>query len=369
MNIALRIVGPPVGILIKGSIEIQEIREEPACRNLTSQLVQVEIAVLGQIVHTSFLLPDLNREDCCLTASYSLVGRKQDLAHHATSLSTGVCTIVDGRENHLITATRVNRVHIMNKRLHCLMHPSYSLVNGMLLGTLLAGKTVKRLLDIVHQRLIVQVAIVLAIQILQSFQLFNIAHTHVWSQIEVEGRDSLTTMHLVLGTLHRDTSQNRRRLYTLCRTTGTMTGNKSAGEDIVERMLYTGKRLRRIIILVVDVQIVMLHSIATLFRKQIVIDERLRGLRGKLHHHASRRIGIHICILTCDIIVLDVHDIEEHLTGLRLTRYGTLMAIGNIFLSHILTARFHQLHLNGILNLLHSHLTVATLCYTVCYLI
>ena len=108
-------------------------------------------------------------------------------------------------------------------------------------------------------------------------------------------------------------------------------------------------------------QIVMCHSVTTLFRQQVVIDERLRGLRCKLHHHACRGVGIHIGILAGDIIILDVHDVEEHVARLGLTSHRTLMAVGDVALSHVLAARLHQLHLNGILNLLDGHLTLAFL--------
>ena len=37
---------------------------------------------------------------------------------HATTLGAGVGTIVDGREHNLITATRVDSVHIVDECLH-----------------------------------------------------------------------------------------------------------------------------------------------------------------------------------------------------------------------------------------------------------
>ena len=105
VDIALRVVGTPVGILVKGGIEVQEVGEEPACRHLTGQLVEVEVTVLRQIVHAAFLLPDLDREDGGLTAAYAFIGGEQDLAHDTASFGRGVRTIVDGREHHLVATT------------------------------------------------------------------------------------------------------------------------------------------------------------------------------------------------------------------------------------------------------------------------
>ena len=110
-----------------------------------------------------------------------------------------------------------------------------------------------------------------------------------------------------------------------------------------------------------DMEIVVLYGITALLREQVVINEGLCGLRGKLHHHACRGISVHVRILTRHVIVLDIHDVKEHITRLGLTGNATLVAIGDVLLSHIFSARLHQLHLNGILDLLHRHLTITTL--------
>ena len=107
----------------------------------------------------------------------------------------------------MVTTARVDGVHIVDESLHRLVHTTHGLVDGMLLGTLLARQTVEWLLDIIHQRLVVKVFVALAIQIFQSFQFLDIAHADVRCQIEVKGGDSLTTVHLVLGTFHRYTGQ------------------------------------------------------------------------------------------------------------------------------------------------------------------
>ena len=54
-----------------------------------------------------------------------------------------------------------------------------------------------------------------------------------------------------------------------------MSGSKSVVEDVVERMLHARERLGRIIVLVVDVQVVVLHRFPGVIRKEIVINKGL----------------------------------------------------------------------------------------------
>ena len=95
MHIALRIVSPPVAVLVVGGIEVQEVGEEPAGRHLTGKLVEVKVTILRQVVHPPLLLPDLNGEDGSLAVAHTLVGGEQDLTHDATAFRTRVRTIIN----------------------------------------------------------------------------------------------------------------------------------------------------------------------------------------------------------------------------------------------------------------------------------
>ena len=105
MQIALRVVGAPVSILVERGVEVQEVGEESSGRHLASQLVEVEVAVFGQVVHATLLLPYLNGEDSRLTIAYAFVGGEQNLAHNATSFRARVRTIINRREDHLVATT------------------------------------------------------------------------------------------------------------------------------------------------------------------------------------------------------------------------------------------------------------------------
>ena len=245
------------------------------------------------------------------------------------------------------------------------MYTGHRFVDGMLTGTISTLQAIQRGLEIVHQRLVVQVLQALAIQVFECFQLLDIAQAHEWCQIKVEGRNSLSAVHLVLSALQRDTSQYAGRLDTLGSTRGTMSGSKTVLQDVVQWVLHASKTLGRIVILIVNVQIVMLNGVATLLAQQIVVYEWLGSLAGKLHHHARRCIGVHVGVFARHIVILNVHDIQEHLACLGLTGNRALVTISNVLLSHVLTTRLHQFHLHQVLNLLYRHLTLATLGNTV----
>ena len=103
--IALRIVGTPLVALVERCVEVEEIGEEPARRHLAGQLIEVEVAVFGQVVHAALLLPYLNGENGRLAVADAIVGAQQNLAHHAAALGAGVSTVVDAGEHHLIAAS------------------------------------------------------------------------------------------------------------------------------------------------------------------------------------------------------------------------------------------------------------------------
>src|SRR3712207_191091 len=138
-----------------------------------------------------------------------------------------------------------------------------------------------------------------------------------------------------------------------------MAGREAFVQDAVQRVLTTSERLGGIIVFIVDMYVVMFHGVAHVFRQKIVVNERFGRFRGKLHHHAGRRVGIHVGILTSDVVGLNVHNIQEHVTRLSLAGNGTLVAILDISLGHILSRTAHQLYFHSVLNSLDSHLRLS----------
>ena len=141
MYISLRIVLSPRVILVEGGVEVEEVREETPCAHLAGELVEVVVRVFRQIAHTSLLLPYLDRENSRRAVSDAFIGRIEHLPDDAAALCGGVGSVVDGTEHHLVSATGVYCVHIVDKSLHGLMHPADGLVHGVELEALLSLKS------------------------------------------------------------------------------------------------------------------------------------------------------------------------------------------------------------------------------------
>ena len=93
----------------------------------------------------------------------------------------------------------MNGIHIMDECFHGLMHTCYRFVDSMLYDTFLVSESVQGLLQIICKFFLVEMRIILAVQFFQVFDFLNVAVAHVRSQIEVECRDCLASMHFILG--------------------------------------------------------------------------------------------------------------------------------------------------------------------------
>ncbi len=130
-------------------------------------------------------------------------------------------------------------------------------------------------------------------------------------------------------------------------------------------MLDTRKALGRIVILVMDVEITVLYSFTGFLRKKIIVNKRFCSLACKLHHHACRRIRVHIGILTGDVIAFGLDDFKEHVAGLGSAGYRPLIAICDVTFGDFLSRRIHELKLDIVLNFFNRHLFTAGHAYTI----
>ena len=137
---------------------------------------------------------------------------------------------------------------------------------------------------------------------------------------------------------------------------------------MIQRVLHAGQRLRGIVVLVVNVEVVLLHGLAHLVAEEVVVNERLGGLRSKLHHHSRGRVCVHICIFARDVVALDVDDLEEHLTRLCLASDTALVAVLDIYLGHVFAGALHEFELHKVLDFFHGHLRLASHGDAVCNL-
>lgn len=131
-------------MLVESCVEIHKVGEEAACRNLACELVEIIVAVFGQVAYAAFLFPNLDREDGCRTIAYAFVGGVEQFADYAAAFCRSICAVVDGAEHNLIASAAVDGVHIMDERLHCLVNTAHCAVYGMLLQALFTFKPVER---------------------------------------------------------------------------------------------------------------------------------------------------------------------------------------------------------------------------------
>ncbi len=138
VQVALGVVGMPGIVLVIGRVKVDKIGEESPSGHLASQLVQVVVGIIGQVTHTTFLLPNLDGENGGRAIAHALIGREQQFADDAAALGAGVGAIVDAAEHHLIAATAVDGVHVVDECFHSLVHTLGGAIDGMLQGALAA---------------------------------------------------------------------------------------------------------------------------------------------------------------------------------------------------------------------------------------
>ena len=133
-----------------------------------------------------------------------------------------------------------------------------------------------------------------------------------------------------------------------------MAGEEAVLEYLVERMLDAGEGLGRIVILVVDVDISVLHGLANVLGQQALVHESLGGLGRELHHHTGRGVGIHIGVLPGDVGGLGLYDLLEDFAGLGLSGKVAFVAVSYISLGDLLARALHKLHLHEVLDVLDA---------------
>ena len=144
-----------------------------------------------------------------------------------------------------------------------------------------------------------------------------------------------------------------------------MSRHKSVLQDFIEGMLHAREALGGIVVLVVDMDIMVPYRRLNLGAEQIVVDKRLGGLARELHHHARRGIGVHVGILAGDVVVLSLNDFQKDVAGLGAPGDRTLVTVGNVTFSNILTGGFHEFDLDAVLYLLDGHAFAAVDAYAV----
>ena len=164
-----------------------------------------------------------------------------------------------------------------------------------------------------------------------------------WGEVEVERRNGLSAVHLVLRYFERHACKYGGGFDAFGRTAFAMSGDESVFKYAVERVLNACQTFCGVVVLVVDVDISGTYGIARLGAQQVIVDKRLCGLAGKFHHHACRRVRVHIGVFTSDVVVFRFYDFVEHVAGFGPTRYASLVAVCDIAFCHFLSRAVHKL--------------------------
>ncbi len=361
MLVALGVVGAPCVVLVEGGVKVQEVREETAGADLAGELVEVIVGVLGKVAHSALLLPYLDGEDGGGSVSDALIGRVEYFPDYAAALGRSVRAVVYGAEHHLVASAGVDGVHVVDKRLHGLMHPAHCLVHGMGLDPLAVLETVQFHLYIIVYGSVLEAAVIDALESGGLVDLLLIGFSHEGSQIEVKRRNGLTAVHLVLHGLHGYAGEHRRGLYPLGGTGLAVTGLKAFVEDLVQRMLEAGEALGGIVVLVMDMDIAAIDRVPHVLGQEAFVHIGLGGLGGELHHHACGSVGVHVGVLAGDVVGLGGDYLLENLVALGLAGHVALVAVGDVFAGDLLAGALHELEFHTVLNLLHRHAVFALL--------
>ena len=146
-------------------------------------------------------------------------------------------------------------------------------------------------------------------------------------------RNCLSAVHFVLCGLERDARNNRCGLDAFGRARFAMAGNETILENFVEWVLHAGEALGGVVVFIVNVDIVVAHGVASFFGEEVVVDEGFCGLARKFHHHAGRRVGIHIGVFACYVGVFCLYDFSEDVGSLGTSCNAALVAVGDVALA------------------------------------
>ena len=247
-------------------------------------------------------------------------------------------------------------VHVVDKRLHGLVHALGGAVDGLLQGALAARQTLQRADDVVLDRRVIEVVVVLAGGLLDIFHLLDKRAAHVGGQIEVKCWDGLPAVHLVLRCLHRDAGDDAGCLDALGRTRLAVAGAEAVLQHVVQWMLHTRQALGGVVVLVMDVDVVVAHGLAGLLAQQVIVDKGLGAFAGKLHHHACWGVSVHVGVLTGDVVVLGIDDFKKDVARLGFAGHTAFVAVVDVASCHLLASALHQLDLHHVLDFLYGHL-------------
>ena len=401
---AVGIVGPPAVVFVELRIEKYEVREERRGRRAAGFEQQVEVGrrepelpahrtfevgqcggvVLLAVRNAVLDLENLDREDRHFAVAQSLDGRGEQFADDHAAFGRSVRSVVHRAEYHLIAASRVHRVEVVDKTFHRLV----GIPAGRFVGLLPYGvQLVVRKLHSVpgqHARqrsppgfVRLDRPHVLPKQFLERFfrfgfrrprifqteqeenvrrQMFDERFEHARRHEEVERGDRLSPVLFVLVRLEDDRGQRRVALYRLRRPDRAVLGVEPAAEQVVQIVLYAGRRFGRVIVQIVDVDVAVAVRSGIADAEQVFVGVVLGHFRCESHHLAGRRVRRHVGVAQVDVVFLHGHDAVHDLfdRGALVTLDVAPLAVDDVFFGDVGVAG-HQFLFHEVLNLLDGN--------------
>ena len=215
-----------------------------------------------------------------------------------------------------------------------------SLIEAFSLG-LIVGETRMNLTDTIGNSLLVYLGSLVSRlesdgKSESSHKAFDKGLAYPRSHKEVESRDGLPSMLLVLIGLEYNRSQCCIALYALRSTYTPVLSEETTLVEILKVILYASCCLGRIIVKVVDMDITHLMSARVDVGNKIFACIVFSHLGGKSHHLPGGSICTHIGIAQVGIVLLDldntIHSVLQARTLIAL--YGTPLTIDNILLGN-----------------------------------
>ena len=101
--------------------------------------------------------------------------------------------------------------------------------------------------------------------------------------------------------------------------------------------------------------IIVLYCLFHIITKQNIFDIRFCCFTCKLHHHSSRRVSIHVGILSGNIRWFSLYDLLKCFSGRCFSGNISIISTRLICFPNILESMFSELLFNSLMNIIHIH--------------
>ena len=382
-------------------VDVDEVREQALRARLARLQEEVVVRIAGVVVHARLELEHGDGEDGRLAVAEPRPDGVERLARREASLRARVHAVVDGGKRHLRARAAMERVEIVDERLHRLMRLLLDISAGEAVDAPRVEIRVARRLAVpreqFRERAPDRLDAALAALRVRLFSVETGVHVHDFLELGlerllreerllletvndglarliddrlaerlahalrhrvVERVDALPAEHVVLIALDRDAGEARVGADGIRLAQEAMPRRETAVEELQEVDLAAIERDKRKV-LVVDVDIILLIRRREALVEHVVVDEVLRALGTELEHDTHRGIGVDVRVVALEVGVLGGREedtlVRLHEMLLRLAPLRVALSVHDIALRDVVEVVLHELLLDHVLDLLDAH--------------